>query len=105
MTGLAHRAKMLAAFWYEYREDPTYTDFIATHDLGFPMAYASAHGLANLTEKGDFYVQETYELLLEALGLDDVEYPDAKAMLDASDGFDPSRGISDDDDEDEEDDD
>lgn len=66
-----------------YRHDPDFADFVEYNDLGLPIAHCVAQGLVTATPQGELYVDETYELLLEALGKSDGEYGSLEDLLDS----------------------
>jgi hypothetical protein len=60
-----------------YRNDEQFQDFIEYNDLGLPLAYAFSNELATPTGIAERYIDESYSLLLEALGLSDSEIFDS----------------------------
>ena len=71
MTNFSSRCNILAELWIDYRQDENFTDFIEYNDLGLPLAYSISEGLATPNEQGIKYINETFDLLLEALGKED----------------------------------
>ena len=70
-----------------YRADEQFKDFVEYNDLGLPLGYAFANGIAKETEIAEKYINETYELLAEALGVSDTtEFDSLEQMLDESVG-------------------
>ena len=65
-----------------YRHDEAFSDFVEYNDLGLPLSYIYAEELATPTEKGRLYVDETFDLLLEALGREDSGYESLDELLD-----------------------
>jgi len=73
---------ILADLWLNFRNDPDIKDFIDYNDIGLQLAYCVHTGLSIITDDGIPYVEETFELLCEALGLDeDEEYSSLNDML------------------------
>ena len=82
----SNRCFILGELWLNYRDDEQFEDFISYNDLGLPLAYAFANGIAKQTELAERYVNETYELLAQALGVSDTETFDSlDSMLEQSD--------------------
>lgn len=73
-TPYAKRAEILGDFWISYKEDPDFTDFVEYNDLGLPLAYAIAKEIAHSTAKAEMFINETFDLLLEALGEEDTGF-------------------------------
>jgi hypothetical protein len=76
---------ILADLWLNFRDDPSIEDFVAYNDLGLPLAYAVHAALSEITDDGIPYVEETYNLLAESLGLDmDEDFSTLQEMFHAS---------------------
>lgn len=76
MTKTKFKAKceILGDLWVAYKGDPEFEDFIHYNDLGLPLAYAISTGIVEKTVKAKTFVNETFELLLDSLGLEDEGY-------------------------------
>ena len=73
-TKFKHKCDILADLWLNYKEDSELADFIKYNDLGLPLAYAINEGIVEKTALAKNFVDETFELLLSSLGLDDAGY-------------------------------
>ena len=71
MTTFENQCVILAELWLDYRYADDFTDFIAYNDLGLPLAYAIDSGVVDSTDKAMNFVQETFDNLLETLGIDE----------------------------------
>jgi DNA-binding PucR family transcriptional regulator len=81
----SNRCKILADLWLGYRQDEEFRDFIEYNDLGLPLAYAFANDIAKETEIAERFVNESYELFAESLGVsDEDEFETLEAMLEQS---------------------
>lgn len=79
------KCEILGDLWLNYRQDEEFIDFIEYNDLGLPLAYAFANEIAKETELAERYINESYELLVEALGVSETEeYESLDAMLEQS---------------------
>ena len=79
------KCEILGDLWLNYRQDEEFQDFIEYNDLGLPLAYAFANEIAKETELAERYINESYELLAEALGVSNTEeFESLDAMLDQS---------------------
>ena len=67
------KCEILGELWLNYRNDEQFQDFIEYNDLGLPLAYAFANEIAKETEIAERYVNESYELLAESLGVSGTE--------------------------------
>jgi hypothetical protein len=67
-TTIENKAQILSELWQDYRQDEDFTDFIEYNDLGLPLAYAVAFGIAELNPTIEQFIDETFRLLL--LGLE-----------------------------------
>lgn len=85
-TPFSRKCEILGDLWSNYRQDEEFADFIEYNDLGLPLAYAFSNDLAKPTGIAERYIEESYSLLLEALGLSDSDTFDSlEEMLDQSD--------------------
>ena len=74
--------KILADLWTNYKEDHEYADFFAFNDLGLPLAFMIEQKIVKSTPVAQVYVEETFELLVDSLGLDpDDEFESIDEML------------------------
>ena len=62
---------ILSDLWLNYRRDEEFADFIEYNDLGLPLAYAISESIVESTEIAARFVEETFELLLEGLDVDE----------------------------------
>lgn len=78
----SRQCELLADLWLNHKENELLEEFIEYNDIGLPLAYAFAKELAKPTELSTKYISETYNSLLEALGLSDSdEWEDIDDML------------------------
>jgi hypothetical protein len=81
------KCEILGDLWLNYRNDKEFQDFIEYNDLGLPLAYAFANEIAIQTEIAEKYVNESYDLLAESLGVSGTEpFDGLDEMLDKSVG-------------------
>jgi len=73
-TVFEDRCSILAELWMNYRNDPNFEDFISYNDLGLPLAYILDNGIAKQTELSIKFINETFDLLLGSLELQDNGY-------------------------------
>lgn len=71
MTPFEKRTEILGDLWMSYRDVAELSDFIQYNDLGLPLAYMVQEKMADPTAKGEHFVNETFDLLLESLKLKD----------------------------------
>lgn len=70
----SNRCEILAELWLDYREDEQFKDFIEYNDIGLPLAYVIHSEIVQPTEIATQYVDETFQLFVEALGLELDDY-------------------------------
>ena len=81
-TTFRTRCQILAQLWMEYRDDTEFQDFIEYNDLGLPLAYAIAEGIVESTDIASNFINEAFDILLSALGLEDTGYESLEDLLD-----------------------
>ena len=73
-TPFSNVCEILADLWINYRHDSELKDFIEYNDIGLPLAFAISNDFATATELGQKFIQETFELLLSSLDVEDVGF-------------------------------
>jgi len=82
-TTYENKLNILSELWMNYREEPEFTDFIEYTDLGLPMAYCLQVGIVKTTDMADKFINETFDLLLAGLDLEDQGYETLEDILSA----------------------
>ena len=73
---------ILSDLWTGYKEEDDFADFVAYNDLGLPLAFMIEQKIVESTPIAQVYIEETFELLCESLGLDsDDEFESIEEML------------------------
>ena len=80
-TTFENKCIILADLWLNYRNDDNFEDFIEYNDMGLPLAYALSEGIVKGTELSDKFIDETFDLLLSGLGLDDENWQSLDDLL------------------------
>ena len=78
---MQNKITILAELWMNYREDEELQDFVEYNDLGLPMAYLLMNEIVLPSEHSAIYINETYDLLVGALGIPDKEWESLDEML------------------------
>jgi hypothetical protein len=73
-TPFSNRAEILGELWLDYRRDEEFKDFMDYNDLGLPLAYALSKNVIEHTPLLEEYINETWSLLIEALGIEDMGF-------------------------------
>lgn len=76
-----NKTSILSELWMNYRQDENLKDFIEYNDLGLPLAYILFNDIATANDESEIYVNETYDLFVNALGIPDEEYTSLDQML------------------------
>ena len=80
-TSPGNKIKILADLWMEYRNHAEFEEFFNYADLGLPLAYCVSSGIVGSTVDLDEIFEETFELLLAALGVSDEGYESIEEVL------------------------
>ena len=83
-TTQENKANILAELWLNYRDDENFDDFISYNDLGLPLAYLLSAGVVKSTEQADKFVNETFDLLLASLEVEDTGFDNIDDIFIAS---------------------
>jgi hypothetical protein len=81
MTTFENKCLILADLWLNYRDDEQFEDFIQYNDMGLPLAYALSEGIVKGTELSTKFIDETFDLLLNGLGVDDEDWQSLDDLL------------------------
>jgi hypothetical protein len=85
-TNFETKCAILSDLWLNYKDNDELEDFVEYNDLGLPLAYLIHTNLVTVTEEGMPYVDETFNLLCTALGLDsDEEYTSLNELMELQD--------------------
>lgn len=76
------KCSILSEFYEGFKTDSNFTDFFEYNDLGLPLAFMIEAKIVESTPIAETYINETFELLCEALELDsDEEYESIDEMF------------------------
>ncbi len=81
-TTFSNKTLILADLWLNYRDDEEFRDFTAYNDLGLPLSYAIANKVVEPTPVAEKFVNETFDLLLAGLGIEDTGFELLDDLLD-----------------------
>ena len=70
MIEFSQKCEMLAELWTDYKGDKQFKDFCEYNDIGLPLAFAISNNIVESTPIARTYINETFDLLCEALGLE-----------------------------------
>lgn len=84
-TDFSNKITILAELWMNYREDDHLDDFMEYNDLGLPMAYLLMNEIVLPSEQSVLYIDETFDLLLSALSVEDKGFESLDELLAAAD--------------------
>lgn len=78
---LQNKITILAELWMNYRDDDELEDFIEYNDIGLPLAYLLMNEIVLPSEQSAIYINETYDLLVSSLTVEDREWESLDEML------------------------
>ena len=83
-TNFSNKTSILSELWMNYRDDEGLQDFIEYNDLGLPLAYFIYNELVLPTKQSELYIEETFNLLVAALEVEDTGFESLDEMLGAA---------------------
>ena len=84
-TDFSNQTSILADLWINFRDEGEFKDFLEYNDIGLPLAYYIHTDLVTPTDQAKMFVEETFNLLCAALGLDvEGDYQSLNEMFDKS---------------------
>ena len=81
MTTFENKCLILSDLWLNYRSDEEFEDFITYNDMGLPLAYALSEGIVNGTEMSTKFIDETFDLLLAGMSVEDTGFDNLDDLL------------------------
>ena len=81
-TTFDNKALILGQLWINFKSEDEWIDFFVYNDLGLPLAFAYAEGVINHTPTLEQYINETWDLFIEGLDVDDTGYETISELLD-----------------------
>ena len=81
-TTFENKCAILSDLWLNYKDEAELRDFVEYNDLGLPLAYLIHTELVAVKESGTSYIDETFNLLCEGVGVDlDGEYESLNELM------------------------
>jgi hypothetical protein len=81
-TPFSSKCEILGELWLKYRGDyPELEDFLEYNDLGLPIAYAISNDIVKSTDLAKAFIDETFDLLLAGLDIDDTGWDNLDQLL------------------------
>jgi hypothetical protein len=81
-TTFENKCAILSDLWLNYKDDAELRDFVEYNDLGLPLAYLIHTDLVTVKESGISYIDETFNLLCNGVGVDlDGEYESLNELM------------------------
>jgi hypothetical protein len=80
-TTFDNKCIILADLWLNYKGDVEFQTFIEYNDLGLPLAYGVANAIIEASDKATNFINETFALLLDGLGVEDNDYQNLDDLL------------------------
>jgi hypothetical protein len=80
-TTFESKALILGQLWLNYKDDEELADFFVYNDLGLPLAFAYAEGIINSTPTLEKYINESFDLLILGLDIEDTGFEDITDLL------------------------
>ena len=82
-TKFKAKCAILSEIFLDYKDDEEFADFIEYNDLGLPLAYAISTGIVEKTNSAKLFVEETFDLLLAVLDVEDTGFANLTEVLEA----------------------
>lgn len=76
------KVAILADLWLNYKHDQEFADFIEYNDVGLPLAYLIQNEIVKSTDLAQKFVEETFDLLITGLGIEDTGFESLDELLD-----------------------
>ena len=84
MTTFENKCLILSELWLNYRYEDEFQEFVTYNDLGLPLSYAISEEIVLKTPMAEAFINETFDLLISAIGVEDTGYETLNDLLAAS---------------------
>lgn len=81
-TTLENKALILGQLWINNKEEDEWSEFFEYNDLSLPLAFALAEEIIDLTPKLEAYINESWDLLLKGMDIEDIGYEHFDELVD-----------------------
>lgn len=83
-TDYLSKVEILSEVWLDYRDDESFAELFEFADVGFPLAYVIDNGIVESSDQAETFIEQTFELLLKMLGLEDTGFDGIVPLFDAA---------------------
>lgn len=83
-TDYKTRCEILTDLWIEYRTEETFEDFVEYNDIALPLAFCISNRIVTSTPKAEMFINESFELLLAAIGIEDEGFESLNDLLEGN---------------------
>ena len=80
-TTFDNKCYILSELWMEYRDEPDLEEFVSYNDIGLPLGFLISEQLVTPSDRAKEMVNETFELLLVALEVEDNGYENLSDLM------------------------
>ena len=70
-TSIEKRCEILSDLWMQYKDQTELSDYMEYNDLGLSLAFSINEDIVKITPLAESYINESFDLLLEAMSLED----------------------------------
>lgn len=81
-TTIDNQYSILSELWFFHKDDEGLAEFVSFNDIGLPLAYLIQAGIVNRTDEADFYVGQTFKMLVDLAEIEDTGFETLDQMLD-----------------------
>lgn len=81
MTSFETKIDILGNFYVNYKDDKSVKEFMEFNDLGLPLAFLASEGLCEITDIALVYIDETFNMLLASMSLEDIGFTSLDHLL------------------------
>jgi hypothetical protein len=80
-TPYSNRCNILSNLYLNYKDEEDFADFVEYNDLGLPLAHFIAEGIVSTTPMAEQYINETWNLFMGSLGIEDTGFSDLEEIF------------------------
>jgi len=83
-TEFSKRCEILSDLWMKYGQEEELSDYMEYNDLGLALAFSIHEDIVKSTNVAEAYINESFELLLESMSIEDKGFDTLEEILSSS---------------------
>lgn len=85
-TAFESKCYILSELWLNYRDNTDFKDFVSYNDIALPLSFMVSESIVDQPSAlAKSFIEESFDLLLKAIGIDDLGFETLDDILKSAD--------------------